>query len=120
MENLKLPDGEMRLLNIIWENEPIKAAELAKLALEELGWKRTTTYTVIKRLSARGAIKNDNSIVSSCVERHEVQRHESRSVMEKSFGNSLPEFIAAFLGDKKISRKEAEELKRLIDNHKEE
>ncbi|WP_050809846.1 BlaI/MecI/CopY family transcriptional regulator [Desulfosporosinus sp. OT] len=105
---------------MVWENEPIQSGELAKLCEHELGWKRTTTYTVLKKLCNRGILQNDNSIVSAPVKREQIQQYKSHAVLEKSFGGSLPQFIASFLGNKKLSAKEAQEIKSLIDRHKEE
>lgn len=117
--DLRLCDSEYRFMLLIWENEPLKSGDLVKISKEKLGWKKSTTYTVIKKLSERGFIKNEDTIVSPLVTKGECQLAESEYFVERTFEGSLPGFVAAFLGGKKISEKEAEELKRLIDAHKE-
>jgi len=116
----KLSQADYRLLSIIWHDEPIASPELCKLAESQLGWKRTTTYTVLKRLCDKDFAQNVNTIVTSLWSREQVQRYESRQVLEQSFDGSLPQFITAFLGDKKINDQEAEQLKSLIDKYREE
>ncbi len=120
MEKLKLFDAEFKFMSIVWEHEPLSTRALVALCQEHLGWKRTTTYTVLRKLSDRGILQNDTSIVSSLVKRAQVQKYESEKVIGKAFNGSLPRFIAAFLNDKTLSPTEAEELKKLIDQHKEE
>ena len=115
MEDLKLYDAEYRLMEIVWELEPLTSTELHKECLPRLGWKKSTTDTVLRKLCERGILKNEDSMVSSLVKREDVQRYESQAVVEKLFDHSLPQFVAAFLDGKKLSMKEAEELKRMID-----
>jgi predicted transcriptional regulator len=115
-QELKLTNADHRLLSIVWEVEPITSPELCKLTEARLGWKRTTTYTVLKRLCDRGLLKSENTIVTSCIGRDEVQKAESRQVLERSFEGSLPKFIAAFLGGEKISPEEAEEIRRMLND----
>ena len=119
MEKYKLFDAELKFMNIIWEEEPIKSGELVRVCNEKLGWKKSTTYTVLRKLAQRGVLKNENTIVTSIVKKEETQIYESHAVIEKSFGGSLPKFLTAFFGNKKISNDEAEELKKLIDSYKE-
>ncbi|EDQ97204.1 transcriptional regulator, BlaI/MecI/CopY family [Intestinibacter bartlettii DSM 16795] len=119
MEKYKLFDAELKFMNIIWEEEPIKSGELVKVCNEKLGWKKSTTYTVLRKLAQRGVLKNENTVVTSIVKREDTQIYESHEVVEKSFGGSLPKFLTAFFGNKKISNDEAEELKKLIDSYKE-
>lgn len=119
MESKRLFDGELRFLNIIWKNEPVASGELVRLCLEELGWKKSTTYTMLKRLGEKGLLKNENAVVTSLVSKAEVQSAESESVVQQTFDGSLPEFLVAFLGNKTISDEEAEAIKRLIDEHRE-
>lgn len=114
----KLYDAEFRLAGIVWENEPIRSGKLARLCESRLGWKRTTTYTVLKKLCNRKILQNEGSLVTSLVKRGQIQQYESRAVTEKSFGGSLPQFIAAFLEGGKLTDKEAEEIKSLIDRHR--
>ncbi len=115
MEELKLYDAEYRLMEIVWELEPLSSTELYKACLPRLGWKKSTTYTMLRKLCERGMLRNENSTVTSLVKREDVQRYESRAVVDKWFDHSLPRFLAAFLGEKKLTEEEAEELKRLID-----
>ena len=118
MESKKLCDSDYRFMLIVWENAPIGSGNLVALCKEKLGWKKSTTYTTIKKLSEKGFIKNENAVVTVLIPKEEVQAVEMDYFMERTFEGSLPQFIAAFLGDKKLSEKEAEEIKQLIDNHK--
>ena len=115
MEEWKLYDAEYRLMEIVWEKEPLSSTELYKACLPRLGWKKSTTYTVLRKLCERDFLKNEASLVTSLVKKEDVQRYESQAVVEKWFDRSLPRFVAAFLGERKLSEEEAEELKRLID-----
>lgn len=115
MELYKLADGEYKFTNLIWENEPINSTELVKLSLEQLGWKKATTYTVLRKLCAKGLLKNDNATVTALIKKEQVQKYESKVLLEKSFDNSLPAFLAAFLKDKKLTKKEAEEIQKMIE-----
>ena len=120
MEESKLCNSDYRLLLILWDHAPIGSGELVKLCQEELGWKKSTTYTEIKRLSEKGYIKNENAVVEPLYTREEVQAQESGAFVERTFSGSLPQFLTAFLGGrKKLSAKEAEELKELIDSYHE-
>lgn len=110
----KIFESEYRFCLILWENEPIKSAELARLCQEKLGWSKTTTYTVIKRLRDRGVVKNEKTVVTSLVSREEVQRAEIDELVEKRFDGSLPAFIAAFSAGRKLSEKEVEEIRKII------
>lgn len=111
----KIFESEYRFCLILWENEPITSSQLAVLCKEKLGWSRTTTYTVIKRLSDRGVLKNENAIVSSLVSKQEVQVSEINELMDKTFEGSLPAFIAAFAKRQKLSDEEIEEIRRIIE-----
>ena len=91
-----------------------------KLCKQELGWKKSTTYTVLKKLCERGIFQNENALVTSLIKQEQVQKFESEQFLNRTFGGSLPRFITAFMNDKTLSGKEAEELKRLIDSYKEE
>lgn len=115
MPTPKVFESEYRFCLILWENEPMPSAKLAALCKERLGWSRTTTYTVIKRLSERGVLKNENGEVTSLVSKNEIQAAEIDELVEKTFEGSLPAFIAAFVGHKRLSESEREELLRLID-----
>ena len=100
---------------ILWENEPIKSTELAKLCKEKLGWSKTTTYTVIKRLCERGVIQNENTIVTSIVSKEEAQLSELDEMVDKKFEGSVPAFIAAFGRRQSLSDAEIEEIRRIIE-----
>lgn len=119
MDRPKVFESEYRFCMILWEHEPIRSRELVNLCKEQLGWKPTTTYTVIKRLSERGILKNEDSIVSSLVTRDEVQAAEIDELVEKKFEGSLPAFIAAFTKHQKITEKEIDEVQRMIDRFRE-
>jgi len=115
METPKIFESEYRFCLLLWENEPIKSRELVKLCGEKLGWKSTTVYTVIKRLSERGVLKNENTIVSSLVSKEEIQEAEIGDMVEKTFEGSLPAFITAFGRHEKLSEKEIEDIKKIIE-----
>ena len=111
----KVFESEYRFCLILWKHEPINSTKLAKICREELGWSRTTTYTVIRRLSDRGVVKNENAVVTSLVSKEEVQAAEMDEMMEKTFEGSLPAFIAAFARRQKLSDSEIEEIRRIIE-----
>ena len=111
----KIPESEYRFCLILWEGEPIAATEMVKLCQEQLGWKRTTTYTVIKRLGERGVLKLENGVVTSLVSKEEAEASEIEDLVEKKFGGSLPAFVAAFTKHQNVSEKELDELQRMID-----
>ena len=112
----KIFESEYRFCLILWEAEPVKSAELARLCKERLGWSRTTTYTVIKRLSDRGVVQNEKTIVTSLVSKEEVQISEIDELVEKKFEGNLPAFIAAFSKGRKLGKEEIEALQSLIDS----
>ena len=116
----KIFESEYRFCLILWEHEPIKSRDLAALCQEQLGWKTTTTYTVIKRLSDRGVLKNEKSVVTSLVTREQVQADEIEELVEKKFDSSLPAFVAAFTRSVRLSKSEIDELQSLIDRCREE
>ena len=115
MENSKIHESEYRFCLIMWEHEPVTTVELVKLCQEQLGWKRTTTYTVIKRLGERGVLRNDNGIVTSLISKDEAQACEIDELVEKKFERSLPAFIAAFTKRRTMSTDELDEVQRMID-----
>ncbi|MDW7656914.1 MAG: BlaI/MecI/CopY family transcriptional regulator [Bacillota bacterium] len=117
--DINLSHADYRLLSLVWDAEPVASPELCKLAEAQLGWKRTTTYTVLRRLCDKGFAQSERTIVTSLWSREQVRHIESRQVLERSFDGSLPQFIAAFLGNEKINNDEAEQLKRLIDQYRE-
>ncbi|MBO7254397.1 MAG: BlaI/MecI/CopY family transcriptional regulator [Clostridia bacterium] len=116
MNTPKVFESEYRFCLILWENEPIRSKELVSLCKERLGWKPTTTYTVIKRLSERGVLKNENTVVTSLVSKEEVQASEIDEIVEKKFDGSFPSFIAAFARRKNVSEKEIDEIQKMIDD----
>ena len=118
METPKVFESEYRFCLILWEHEPIKSSELVNLCREQLGWKPTTTYTVIKRLSERGVLKNENTIVSAIVTKDEVQAAEINEMVEKTFEGSLPAFIAAFTKHQKITDEELDAVQAMIDRYR--
>lgn len=115
MNTPKIFESEYRFCLILWEQEPIRSKDLVRLCKERLGWKSTTTYTVIKRLSERGVVRNENTVVTSLVSKDEVQEAEIEELVEKKFQGSLPAFIAAFGRHKKLSEAEVEEIRRIIE-----
>ena len=118
METPKVFESEYRFCLILWENEPIKSGELVNLCREQLGWKPTTTYTVIKRLSERGVLKNENAVVYALVTKDEVQAAEINEMVEKTFEGSLPAFIAAFTKHQKITDEELDAVQAMIDRYR--
>jgi len=118
MDTPKVFESEYRFCLILWENEPVKSSQLVELCKEQLGWKPTTTYTVIKRLSERGVLKNENTIVTSLVSKDQVQAAEINEMVEKTFEGSLPAFIAAFTKHQKISAAEIDAVQRMIDRYR--
>lgn len=119
MEPLKLCESDYRFMTIIWDGEPLSSRRLVELCQEKLGWKKSTTYTTLKKLCQRGIAANTDTTVTSLVPREQVQAYASERFVEQTFQGSLPGFLVSFLGGKTISEQEAEELKRLIDAHKE-
>ena len=118
MDTPKIYESEYRFCLILWANEPVKSKELVRLCQEQLGWKSTTTYTVIKRLSERGVLKNENTIVTSLVSKDEVQAAEMDEFVEKTFEGSLPAFIAAFTKRQKLSDAEIDAMQAMIDQYR--
>ena len=118
MEQLKLCESDYRFMSVIWDSEPVPSGKLVELCGRRLGWKKPTTYTTLKKLCEKGYAKNEQTIVTSLVPREQVQAYASEHFVEHTFAGSLPGFLASFLGGKTISETEAEELKRLIDEHR--
>ena len=115
MEIPKVFESEYRFCLILWEHEPVRSSDLVRLCREQLGWKTTTTYTVIKRLSERGVLKNEDSVVTALVSKEQVQEAEIDELVEKKFGGSLPAFVAAFTRHGKMTEKEIDQVQRMID-----
>lgn len=110
---------ESRFADIIWQNAPISTTELVKLAEKELSWKRTTTYTVLKRLSERGIFTNDNGTVTSLISRDDFYSMQSEKFVEETFHGSLPAFLAAFTSRKSLSKAEIAEIRNMIESYEE-
>ncbi len=119
MNECKLAQGEAKFAELIWSYEPITSMELVKLCEKEMDWKKSTTYTVLKKLCDKGIFQNENTLVSSLIKKDEFYARQSRRFVEDTFGGSLPRFLTAFIGGGKLSDRQAEELKKLIDRHKE-
>jgi predicted transcriptional regulator len=118
METPKIFESEYRFCLILWEHEPIKSKYLVRLCQEQLGWKSTTTYTVIKRLSERGVVKNENTIVTSLISKDQAQQAEIDQLVEKTFEGSLPAFIAAFTRKRQLSDREIDAMQAMIDAYR--
>ena len=116
--NTNLTLADHRLLDLVWQAEPVSSPQLCKLAEDALGWKRTTTYTVIKRLCGKGCLKNENATVTSLVDRATVQQADGQEVLQRSFNGSLPNFLAAFLRAGSVSDQEAAQLEELLEEYK--
>lgn len=119
MEAPKIFESEYRFCLILWANEPINSTHLVELCKEQLGWSKATTYTVIRRLSERGVVKNENAVVTALVSKEQAQASRLNEMVEETFQGSMPAFIAAFSRSKKLTRDEVEQLKALIDNYEE-
>ena len=119
MKEYKLAETEEKFAELIWKNEPIGSGDLVKLSEKEMNWKKSTTYTVLKKLCEKGIFQNEKTIVSSIITRDEYYAKQSIRFVEDTFGGSLPKFLTAFINGKKLSKHQAEELKKLIDEHKE-
>lgn len=118
METPKVFESEYRFCLILWEHEPVTGRELVRLCREQLGWKQSTTYTVIKRLSERGVLKNEQSVVTSLVTKEQVQAAEIDELVEKTFGGSLPAFVAAFTKHRKMTTAEIDAVQAMIDQYR--
>ena len=120
MDTPKIFESEYRFCLILWENEPVSSGKLVQLAKESLGWSKATTYTVIRRLSERGVLKNENTIVSALISKEEAQKSRLEEMVEETFEGSMPAFIAAFSKSRKLTKKEVDQLQALIDSFQEE
>lgn len=119
METPKIFESEYRFCLVLWDNEPVNSTKLVQLAKEQLGWSKATTYTVIRRLSERGVVKNENAVVTALISKEQAQKARLEEMMEETFEGSMPAFIAAFSKSKKLNRSEVEQLKALIDSYQE-
>ncbi|MCH5254172.1 MAG: BlaI/MecI/CopY family transcriptional regulator [Lachnospiraceae bacterium] len=118
MKEYRLAEGEAKFAELIWQNEPIASPELVKLCEKEFEWKKSTTYTVLKKLCDRGIFQNENAQVTSLISKEEFYSYKSREFVEQTFGGSIPKFLTAFMGGKRLTAKQAEEIKELIDSFK--
>lgn len=117
---VKIFEGEYRFLLILWENEPINSTDLVKLCNQKLGWKKSTTYTVIKKLADKDVLISENAIVSSLVTKEMVDRQAEEDLLERTYQGNIPAFLAAFLKDRKLSKEDVDKIKKLIDEASEE
>ena len=115
MEEYKLFDAEYRLMELVWNLEPVNSTALARRCEAELGWKKSTVFSLIRKLAGRGFLEGEHATVTALVKREQVRQYESAAVVERGFGGSLPAFVAAFLREKKLSPQEADELRRMLD-----
>ena len=120
METPKIFESEYRFCLLLWEHEPVNSTKLVAVCKEELGWSKATTYTVIRRLAERGVLKNENTMVTSLISKEEAQASRLTEMVEETFEGSMPAFIAAFSKSKKLTRREVDQLKALIDSYEEE
>lgn len=118
MKEYKLAESEEKFAELIWRNEPIGSGDLVKLSEKEMNWKKSTTYTVLKKLCEKGIFQNENAVVSSLISKDGYYSKQSIHFVEDTFNGSLPKFLTAFISGKKLSNHQAEELKKLIDEHK--
>ncbi len=116
MEDIRLGVIESHFADIIWQHEPLSSGELVKICGEELGWKKSTTYTVLKKLCDKGIFQNQEGRVTSLITRQELHAAQSKKFVDETFGGSLPAFLAAFASEKPLSRKEIEEIRKMIDD----
>lgn len=120
MEIPKIFESEYRFCLILWDNEPVNSTKLVELCKETLGWSKATTYTVIRRLSERGVVKNENATVTALITKEQAQKSRLEEMVEETFEGSMPAFIAAFSKSKKLTKSEVDQLKALIDSFEEE
>ncbi|WP_455714318.1 BlaI/MecI/CopY family transcriptional regulator [Anaerosporobacter sp.] len=115
----QLGDVESKFAEIIWSNEPISSGELVKLCEKEMSWKKSTVYTVLKKLCNRGIFQNKNSIVTSILSKEELDRRKGKEFVDESFGGSLPRFLAAFMENQKLNKQQIDEIKKTIEQYEE-
>lgn len=113
-------DIEQEFAQIIWDNEPLGSGQLVKLASEKLNWKKSTTYTVLRKLCENGIFKNEDTVVSAVISQEEYVRRKGEVYLEEHYNGSLPKFVAAFMNKKKLKRSEIEELAKMIEEYNEE
>ena len=118
MGDFKLADAEKKFVELVWQSEPLLSGELVTLCEKELNWKKSTTYTVLRRLCQKGILQNEDSVVTSLINKMEYMARCSEEMLEETFDGSLPQFVAAFMSRKKLNKKQIEEIQSLIDNYK--
>ena len=118
MTQYKLGEVESAFAALIWDNEPLTSSRLVELCADRLDWKKSTTYTVLRRLCQRGIFQNEGGMVTALIGREEFAARRSEEFVEQTFNGSLPKFLAAFASRKKLSREELEQLQRLIDENR--
>lgn len=116
----KIFESEYRFCLLLWEHEPINSTKLVELCKAQLGWSKATTYTVIRRLSERGVVKNENTMVSTLISKADAQKSRLEEMVEQTFEGSIPAFLAAFSRTKKLTKEEVDQLQAMIDNYQEE
>ena len=115
---MEIGEVQMQFAELIWNNEPIGSGMLVRLSANQFGWKKSTTYTVLKKLCDKGLFKNDEGVVTSLISKEEFYTRKSEEFVEETFGGSLPAFLAAFTSRQKLSEKEIAEIRRIIDSAK--
>ena len=118
MEYTKLCDSDYRFMCVVWEHAPVNSGELVKLCREQLGWKKSTTYTVIRKMCEKGYISNEDAMVSVLITKEQVQADQIEEMVEKTFEGSLPAFVAAFTKHGRITHKEIDEVQAMIDRYR--
>ena len=118
MDNLKLCESDYRFMSVVWDNEPVASGKLVELCSEKLGWKKSTTYTTLKKLCEKGYAQNENTVVTSLIPKESVQKSTSEYFVRSTFEGSLPAFIAAFTKHQKISEKEIDAVQQMIDRYR--
>ncbi|NLJ59104.1 MAG: BlaI/MecI/CopY family transcriptional regulator [Tissierellia bacterium] len=119
MKEYRLTEAELKLAEMIWESEPISSPDLVKLCESKLNWKKSTSYTMLRKLEIKEVFINNKGIVESLLTKEEFYTEQSKQIVKEGFGGSFPRFLAAFTRHKKLSHKEIQEIKKLIEQHKE-
>ena len=118
MTDMELGVVQERFADLVWDNEPVASGELVKICEKELEWKKSTTYTVLRKLCEKGLFQNEDGIVTSLISKEEFYSAKSKQIVEDSYSGSLPAFVAAFISNKKLTAKEADEIQKMIDEFK--
>ncbi|MBO4702087.1 MAG: BlaI/MecI/CopY family transcriptional regulator [Lachnospiraceae bacterium] len=118
MIDMELGVVQERFADLVWANEPVASGELVKICEKELEWKKSTTYTVLRKLCEKGLFQNEDGIVTSLISKEEFYSAKSKQIVEDSYSGSLPAFVAAFISNKKLTAKEADEIQKMIDEFK--